>query len=283
MKLPHNVWYAIIPMPGANLFDRPEDAIPVDFSSVTELSDDAERAYSAPMVLTVKRLAELATRAKITHYIPEEYWKKIDQVEEYIAKRVSGYFLDNRSVRRIESYAAVYLAAGGKLSDALDCVVAGKLLHRLSGCPKEEISGEEHGAAALLDKVFGLDNMPKSIECARRLGASEENASEAVADESDEGLTGTENEILEETDNGQSEINEMPEVADDATDDAEAETSADAGIDSINEESSEPEENVDDDTEETVEESAQEISVEPATEAAEEATENGPVNTDLIF
>ncbi|MBR2460512.1 MAG: hypothetical protein IKB34_04715 [Clostridia bacterium] len=171
LELPKNLWYVIIPGERASYFARPENAIPVELSGISEIAEDAEISEVERTPVSREWFSELARKARDVYYIPEEYWKKVDQVEEYVAQRVRGYRLDNKSIRKIEAYAAVYLATGGKLFDALDCIVAAKVLTELQGCSSESLSGEENGLFPFLDRVFGLDNMPLSNESARKLGA----------------------------------------------------------------------------------------------------------------
>ena len=64
------------------------------------------------------------------------------------------------------------MAAGAELPEALDAVMAAKMLPMLAACPVEEISGEEGGIIALLDRTFGVDNIPCSYDCIRKLGVA---------------------------------------------------------------------------------------------------------------
>ena len=95
----------------------------------------------------------------------------MDIIEAYIANKVKGYVLDNISIRKIEAFVGAYVAMGGELYSAIDYVVAAKILPALSSCDKEMLLSDENGLASIIDRTFGLDNMPLSLECARKLGA----------------------------------------------------------------------------------------------------------------
>jgi len=170
-EIPNNIWYVLIAAEGTGAFDRPEDAIPVDLSSVKECEKDHTADVPERKPVSKVCLENEARKARQNNFIPEEYWKKIDMLEDYIAQRVSGYSLDNKSVRKIESFVGVYMYFGGTMYEAIDYFVSAKMLPRLKGCEKSEISGDENGLASALDRIFGLDNMPFSLECARKLGA----------------------------------------------------------------------------------------------------------------
>ena len=170
-EIPNNVWYILIAAEGVSAFDRPEDAIPVDMSGIKECDKKFSQTVSERKPVSKAGIENEARKARQTHFISEEYWKKIDMLEDYIAKRVPGYSLDNKSIRKIESFVGVYMYFGGTMYEAIDYFVSAKMLPSLKNCEKSEISGEENGLASALDRIFGLDNMPYSLECARKLGA----------------------------------------------------------------------------------------------------------------
>ena len=170
MKLAPNVWYFIIPSDETVYSEIPEVAMPLAFFGITIVEPEIT-TFESRLTLSAPFMMGLARASKENNFIPEEYWKKIDSVEEYIAKRIS-FSLDNKTVRRMESYAAVCLAAGASIYEAVDGVLAAKVLVALAHCEKDSINGEEDSISALIDRVFGLDNMPLSLELLRRLGVA---------------------------------------------------------------------------------------------------------------
>ena len=46
------------------------------------------------------------------------------------------------------------------------------MLPALAACPIESIQGDEDGIVAFIDRTFGIDNMPCSYECIRKLGVA---------------------------------------------------------------------------------------------------------------
>ena len=170
MKLPSNVWYFIIPTDETVYSNIPEAAMPLAFFGIS-YNEEGVTAPAEHMLLSADSVMNAARNVKENYFIPEEYWKKIDLVEEYIAKRCK-FVIDNKTIRRMESYAAVSLAAGATVYEAVDGALAGKVLPALAHCDKDSLLSEEDSISALIDRVFGLDNMPLSQELLRRLGVA---------------------------------------------------------------------------------------------------------------
>jgi hypothetical protein len=164
------VWYILIPAGEDVAKSLPAAAIGVDISDVS-LCEAAKEPAPAPATVSALRLTDIGRRMKENNYIPEEYWKKIDALEEYIAAR-SDFELDNVTIRRIEAEAGILLGTGADIYTAVDTVMAGRVLPALANCPRESITGEEDGIITLIDRIFGLDNLPLCHEYFRKLGVA---------------------------------------------------------------------------------------------------------------
>jgi len=167
MKLPQNVWFVLRVSHGAVYFGHDNNAF-IDLSEVTFASENKGENVAALGLISAKRLRDLAESADESYYIPEEYWKKLDALEEYICKR-TGWELGNKTICWMENYASVYLACGGEYYELLDRLVVSVMLPQLLGCSKEELVAENDGLASLIDRVFGLDNMPLCNEFMKRI------------------------------------------------------------------------------------------------------------------
>lgn len=170
ITVPSNIWY-ILGASDATCVGMPNGAIAVDVSAIAASAPESveERTW---IYASHSKLFDLIRKAKDDKYISEEYWKKLDAIEEYIAKRVSGFYLGNKEIRSIERYAAVCLSMNGSIYETLDGVVAGMILPALNACPREMISGDEDGIFALVDRIFGMDNMPFTHEILRKFGVA---------------------------------------------------------------------------------------------------------------
>ena len=147
----------------------PDSAVAVDFGTLSA-KEAVENAENTHMFVSQDAFLELIRKVKDESFISEEYWKKLDATEEYIAKNVQGFRIDNKRVRGIERYAAVCLSMQGTLYEVLDGVVAGMLIPMLASCEREALSGNEDGISVFVDRVFGMDNMPFTHEIIRKFG-----------------------------------------------------------------------------------------------------------------
>ena len=123
---------------------------------------DAEEVK--PLAPSVDAWDRAVASAEGEYYLPEELWRVIDQIEQQVHE-MGGVGLSNRTLRMLERYTSVYMAMGGKASDAFDngfaAVVApayGKQLQRLV---KRE-NGET--LSALLERMVGRERLPMTFE-----------------------------------------------------------------------------------------------------------------------
>lgn len=120
--------------------------------------------------LSFARLAELAAEAEESNYLPEELWKKLDLLEEHLAP-ISDFAITNSRALMIERYTAVFMAAGGSDSEALDSVLACRLLPPVLAALLEDADIHRNETFThYLDSLLGLDNLPMTAELLRKFG-----------------------------------------------------------------------------------------------------------------
>lgn len=169
MELPNNLWILLRVADEKTLSKLPEDSMVVDLSDLKDAEKKEVEANNERAVLSYGRFKELMESAKMESYISEEYWKKIDALEEYMGRKLK-YILSNRTIQQIEAYAAVCLKETVGVYEVLDAVVAYKMLPELADCEKELLTDESDGLVAALDRIFGLDNMPASLRTVKQMG-----------------------------------------------------------------------------------------------------------------
>ena len=100
--------------------------------------------------------------------LSDEIWKKIDRLEEYLSTLI-GYRFNNRKTRLMEKYSSAYLAMGGSEAETVDSMLSACVLSELY--PQRgrftAMSGEE-GLVEFLERDFGAENLPNSIEIVRK-------------------------------------------------------------------------------------------------------------------
>ncbi|MBQ7378289.1 MAG: zinc ribbon domain-containing protein [Clostridia bacterium] len=108
--------------------------------------------------------------AEKEYYISEELWRVLDLVEEQMLALCGNRF-SNRTLRMLERYTSVYMACGGKQSEAFDNGFAAILVpaytEQLRALAKRE-DGE--ALSALLERTVGRDRLPVTMEALSSIG-----------------------------------------------------------------------------------------------------------------
>ena len=126
---------------------------------------------SVEMVLpSVDAWTRAVAAAENAYYLPEELWRVIDRIEQQVQEN-GGERLSNRTWRMLERYTAVYLAVGGKQSDAFDNGFAAILLPAYAE-QLQRIAKRENGEnlSAILERMVGRERLPVTFEALTRMG-----------------------------------------------------------------------------------------------------------------
>ena len=94
-------------------------------------------------------------------FLTEDYWRKLDRLEEYLEENTDIKF-DNKLLRQIESNVAAFLACGMLKEQALDTILATKIIP-LAATQKDKIlEAHEADFSFKLDELFGFENIPQT-------------------------------------------------------------------------------------------------------------------------
>ncbi len=134
------------------VYDR---AIPIDLDSKAASfeCDEAE-----PVHITAQHLKEMYDDAKAKYPISKEMIKKIDELDLYVIKHFRLAF-GNRIMKQIREFVPCYIACGGTEIDAIDFIIAKKILRKFESLNMGFIKDELHKFVIYLDKNFGKQNM----------------------------------------------------------------------------------------------------------------------------
>ena len=189
-------------------------------------------AYRGVNVVARPQLMKAAERARDTYYLTDEHWSGIDLLEVYLNGLI-GYRIDNRKARMMERYSSAYMAAGGSEAEALDSTLTACILSSLYARRGQfNLTADVEAPYEFLERVFGAETVPASIEMVRRLCGSsakaDEKAKEQVAEPAkSEQIANTEKvsvDLLEEDE-------EELETAEAQTDSEETAADADTEVD----------------------------------------------------
>lgn len=134
------------------VYDR---AIPIDLDSRA----DPFECESIPAVhVSAERLTKLFDEAKQNYSISAEAMAKLEELNAYLI-RVFRLAFGNRIMRQIQDYVPCFIACGGTEQQAIDFIVAKKVLRKFESLNLVFMKDELTKFNTYLDKLFGKDTM----------------------------------------------------------------------------------------------------------------------------
>ena len=139
------------------VYDR---AIPIDLDSRAE---PFECEPEDPICISTDRLNQLFAEAKAKYPMSQESEDKLEILNAYLIKNFRLAF-GNRIMKQIHDYVPCYVACGGTEKDAIDFIVAKKVLRKFESLNLSFMKDELTKFNAYLDKLFGKNTMKISKE-----------------------------------------------------------------------------------------------------------------------
>ena len=173
VMIPNNVWFVGTINNDDSTFavaDKVYDrAIPIDLDSRAApfAAEDTES-----LNVSTDRLSELFEEAKIKYPVSEEMLAKLEEVNAYLIKNFRLAF-GNRIMKQVKEYVPCYVACGGTELEAIDFMVAKKVLRKFESLSLDFMKDELNSFIVYLDRTFGKDNMPvckEYINYLKRMG-----------------------------------------------------------------------------------------------------------------
>ncbi len=134
------------------VYDR---AIPIDLDSRATPFDEGT---APPIHISADHLTALFDKAKNEYSISPENEEKLEKMNEYLIENFKLAF-GNRIMKQLRDYVPCYIACGGTEIEAIDFMVAKKVLRKFEslnlGFMKDELTKFNN----YLDKTFGKDQM----------------------------------------------------------------------------------------------------------------------------
>jgi len=135
------------------VYDR---AIPIDLDS---RADAFECEDTPPIYVSTDHLVELFNQAKKDYPISQDALDKLDVLNAYLIKNFRLAF-GNRIMKQIKDYVPCFIACGGTEIQAIDFIVAKKVLRKFESLSLGFMKDELTKFNQYLDKLFGKDKMP---------------------------------------------------------------------------------------------------------------------------
>ncbi len=114
---------------------------------------------------TFKKLGEEAVAA---NPVTEETIEKLRRVDKYLYENYRISF-GNRIMKQINTYLPVYVACGGEEIDALDDILAKKVLRKLETQNMTYRAADLEALCEFFNEVFGADRMVRCLATVRRI------------------------------------------------------------------------------------------------------------------
>ena len=170
--LPGNMWYIgtinnddSTFMVTDKVYDR---AMPIDIN-VKCAKFDAPK--TGPINISDEYFESLFEEAYKKYPVSSEILTKLDELDQYIIEHFRISF-GNRIMRQIEEFVPTYVACGGKEIDAIDYLVASKILRKFEQLNLAFIKNEFDEFINYLNVNFGKENMTKCKDFIIRLKKS---------------------------------------------------------------------------------------------------------------
>ncbi len=163
LLLPENVWFIGTANNDDSTFSISDKVY--DRASVLDLDSraapfESEGGYEKKNI-TIQRLNRLNAEAQRRYGLTKRELVKISSLDKYLRENFQVSF-GNRIMRQIKVFVPVYVACGGKSSEALDVILAKKVLRKLSSCNPVLVKAKSGELIDLLNSLFGSEN---DVEC----------------------------------------------------------------------------------------------------------------------
>ncbi len=159
VKIPNNVWFVGTINNDDSTFavaDKVYDrAIPIDLDSRAEAF---EGEYVEPMSVSTDHLIELFAEAKQMYPVSQEILDKLELVNDYVIKNFRLAF-GNRIMKQIGDFVPCFIACGGTEIQAIDFMLAKKVLRKFESLSLAFIKDDLTKFANFLDRTFGKNTM----------------------------------------------------------------------------------------------------------------------------
>jgi len=159
LKLPENMWFIGTANNDDSTFAISDKVY--DRAMIMNLDRKTEEFYAEEtdgIRITYKRFTELVARAKKEYGITGRKVRQIRELDRYLIEHFQITF-GNRIMKQLREYVAVYMACGGTEEEAIDDIIAKKIMRKLETQNPIYVRNAMEGLYQKIDDVFGADRM----------------------------------------------------------------------------------------------------------------------------
>ncbi len=169
LRIPENIWFIGTANNDDSTFAISDKVY--DRAMVMNLDRKAELFDPEPTNrdrISFPHFRDLVQEALATYSLSEETEAKIRTVDEFLTKQFRITY-GNRIRKQMQEYVAIYIACGGTELEAVDDMLAKKVLRKLDSLSPVVIRYSIGELEEVFDSTFGLANMPLCRESLDRL------------------------------------------------------------------------------------------------------------------
>ena len=169
--LPENIWFVISP---AN--DQRVEELPIYMTELMAIPTVRYTDCEAAAEITEHRklgfyqINYLAEKCKNGLDMSEDFWKKMDRLEEYVNKH-SSYKFGNKLSLRLEKYLAILKSCEFEAQAAIDNAINASMLPVIRVALEGKIPDDDRGLIEMMETVFGDENVPCCIRTLKQTTA----------------------------------------------------------------------------------------------------------------
>ncbi len=169
VRLPQNMWFIGTANNDDSTFaisDKVYDRAMI--LNIDTKSEPFTAPVRKPLPVSARTFMRLAQRAVRGYKISPETFDKLRKIDAYLAENYRIAF-GNRIMRQITIYLPVYVACGGEELDALDDILAKKVLRKLETQNLTYRAAELEALCAMFNELFGPERMKRCLRTVRRI------------------------------------------------------------------------------------------------------------------
>ena len=144
------------------VYDR---AMPIELN---ERADEFECEPREAVHITAEHLQYLFQKAKVDYPISDELLDNMQKLDSYLITRFKMSF-GNRIMKQMYDFIPVYVACGGTELEAMDYIIARKVLKKFESMNVTFVRDEITGLISYIEKIFGKVGMEDSKAYLRRI------------------------------------------------------------------------------------------------------------------
>ncbi len=169
LKLPENMWFIGTANNDDSTFAISDKVY--DRAMIMNLDKKTQVFYAedtAGVKISYKRFSELVKQAKKEYGITGRRIRQVKELDRYLIEKFHITF-GNRIMKQLKEYVSTYIACGGTEIEAIDDIIAKKIMRKLEMQNPVYVRNEIDGLCERIEEIFGEGKLEVTNEYLRHL------------------------------------------------------------------------------------------------------------------